>query len=152
MAINIDYKYRVKRNSEQEAQMRYLINDLKVFNSYSQILVISALLGYNSNESAEVNSPASDGVLMQFFEEDDKNIINLLAYAKDKKQSVLSAKDDENKTRMYSIFENYANAGFSKLINKLQINFDDYSKNDRLIILKRYYTLLLTLYAKKYSK
>ena len=43
MPINIDNTYRINRNIDQEEQMRYLWRDLKVFNSYGQILTISAL-------------------------------------------------------------------------------------------------------------
>ena len=46
MPINIDNTYRISRNIDQEEQMRYLMRDLKVFNSYGQILTISALIGY----------------------------------------------------------------------------------------------------------
>ena len=44
MAINIDMTYRINRNLDQDDKMRYLTRELKIFNSYSQILTISALL------------------------------------------------------------------------------------------------------------
>ena len=47
MAIYTDPKYRIKRNAEHEEQMRYIIQELKLFQSYSQILMLSAVVGYS---------------------------------------------------------------------------------------------------------
>ena len=140
MALNIDNNYRVKRSAEQEEAMRYLINDLKVFQSYSQILVISALIGYSNKTKNPIKKTASDGVLMQFFDEKNYDIMNLLAYADQQVQSILTSQGVEK----YNIFESYANGGFPILVEKLEIDLVDRTKNNRLEILRRYYTMLLT--------
>ena len=139
MAINIDARYRVKRNAAQDEQMRYLVQELKIFNSYAQIIVISAIIGYNFEKYVPFEKSA-ETILMQFFDERDKDIINLIAYAHEKDQNVLR----NDPTKMYKIFESYANGGFPVLVSKLGIDFVDKEKNDRLTILRNYYRLLLT--------
>lgn len=137
MAIYVNDKYRIKRNAEYESQMKYLRDDLKLFSDYSQMLIVSAIIGYNNKLFVPIKTPASDGVLMQFFNARNKDIMDLIAYGHEKKQSILS---EDGK---YTIFESYANGGFPVLINKLGINFDDTTKNDRVTILKAYFSLLL---------
>ena len=60
------------------------------------------------------------------------------AYAHKKSQNVLK------ETEKYKIFESYANGGFPIFVNCLEINLEQPEKNDRLSILKRYYSLLLS--------
>ena len=117
--------------------MRYLFQDLKIFQSYSQILMVSAIIGYNNRAYAEIQKAASDPVQITFFTEKDKDYMDFLAYAKTKDQSILSTSEK------YAIFESYANGGFPILIDKLGVNFDEPEKNDRLQILKEYFKLLL---------
>ena len=138
MAVYTDARYRIKRSASQEEQMRYLFQDLKVFQSYSQILMLSAIIGYNNNAYAEIERAASDPVQITFFSESDKDYMDFLAYARTKDQSILST------TSKYEIFESYANGGFPILVDKLGVNFDEPEKNDRLQILKELYKLLLT--------
>lgn len=144
MALNINSRYRIKRSGEYEKQMQYLIQDLKVFQSYAQVLVISAIVGYNHKKFVPISKPASDGVLMQFFTDYDKDLINLIAYAHTKQQRIL--REEDSSTEMYNIFESYANGGFPLLVGEgmLDIDFDNVEKNDRLAILRKYYTLLVT--------
>lgn len=137
MSTYVNDKYRIKRNSKHETQMRYLISDLKVFANYSQILVISAVIGFNNQLFVPIEAPASDAVLMQFFNSRNKDIMDLIAYGHEKKQNILS---EDSK---YTIFEAYANGGFPLLINQLEIDFAEPAKNDRLTILKKYFSLLL---------
>ncbi len=137
MSIWTDPKYRIKRSAAQEKQMQYLTQDLKIFQSYSQVVMASAIVGYINNECSFVTEPASDGILMQFFSQRDYDVMDFLAYAYKKEQAVLKT------TEKYEIFSAYANGGFPILVDKLGINFNDPEKNDRLAILKKYYSLLL---------
>lgn len=137
MPVYTDSRYRIKRSAAQEEQMKYLIQDLKVFQSYPQLLMVSAIIGYNNNAYSEITR-SSEPVQVTFFSEKDKDFMDFIAYAHTKEQGILS------KTEKYEIFENYANGGFPILVEKLGINFDEPDKNNRLEILKSYYTLLLT--------
>lgn len=137
MPVYTDSRYRIKRSAAQEEQMKYLIQDLKLFQSYPQLLMVSAIIGYNNNAYSEITR-SSEPVQVTFFSEKDKDFMDFLAYAHTKEQGILS------KTEKYAIFENYANGGFPILIEKLGVNFDEPDKNKRLDILKSYYTLLLT--------
>lgn len=137
MPVYTDSRYRIKRSAAQEEQMKYLIQDLKLFQSYPQLLMVSAIIGYNNNAYSEITR-SSEPVQVTFFSEKDKDFMDFLAYAHTKEQGILS------KTEKYAVFENYANGGFPILIEKLGVNFDDPDKNNRLDILKSYYTLLLT--------
>lgn len=145
MAINIDNTYRVNRNLDQEEQMRYLIRDLRIFNSYAQILTVSALLGYANNSYVPFSKNA-DPVQIQFFSNREHELINLLAYAKVGNQSILQEKpkDDPERNKMYQIFEFYANGGFPILCKKLGVDFADKTKNDRYTILHNYFNMLVS--------
>ncbi len=138
MAIYTDPKYRIKRNAEHEEQMRYIIQELKLFQSYSQILMLSAVVGYSNELYIPIKNTASDGVLMQFFTQRDYDIMDFIAYAHKKEQSIL------RNNEKYEIFESYANGGFPLVMDKLGIDFVDKQNNDRTEILRKYYTLLLT--------
>ena len=138
MPVYTDSRYRIKRNAAQEELMKYLFQDLKVFQSYSQILMISAIVGYNNKAFAKIEKSASDPVQITFFTDRDKDFMDFLAYAHTKDQSILSGNEK------YEIFEAYANGGFPILVEKVGINVMERHKNDRLEILKKYYLLLLT--------
>lgn len=144
MPINIDTTYRINRNLEQEEMMRYLWKDLRVFNDYHQILVISALVGYANNAYVPFVSKAEPVQIINF-EDREKEIINFLAYLREGNQSILQerAKDDPDRNKMYQAFECYANGGFPILCKKLGVDFADKSKNDRYTILHKYYMMLV---------
>ena len=145
MAINIDMTYRINRNLDQDDKMRYLTRELKIFNSYSQILTISALLGY-ANDTYVPFEKNAEPVLMTFFSNREYELMNLLAYKKVGKQSILQEKrkDDPNRNEMYNIFEYYANGGFPILCKKLGVDFVDTSKNNRITVLLNYYNMLVS--------
>lgn len=144
MPINIDTTYRINRNLDQEEKMRYLWRDLKVFNDYHQILVISALIGYANNAYVPFTNKAEPVQIINF-EDREKEIINFLAYLKEGDQSILQekSKDDPERNKMYQAFECYANGGFPILCKKLGVDFADKSKNDRYTILHKYYSMLV---------
>ena len=144
MPINIDTTYRINRNLDREEKMRYLWRDLKVFNDYHQILVISALIGYANNAYVPFTNKAEPVQIINF-EDREKEIINFLAYLKEGDQSILQekSKDDPERNKMYQAFECYANGGFPILCKKLGVDFADKSKNDRYTILHKYYSMLV---------
>lgn len=111
----IDLQYRFKRNVEHDKYMKYLISEAKVFNQYKDIMMLSALIGYENEKASEINKSASDGVLMSFFNDKDRLIIDLIAYAHTKNQNVLL---NRNK---YHIFETYYNGGFPILLRLLDV-------------------------------
>ncbi len=136
MAFDIDQRYRIKRSAEQEDQMRYLVNELKLFKSLSHLLVVSAVIGYN-NRKYRPFTKSAESVLMNSFSERSYDMMNFLAYAEKKDQSVL------RDGKQFQYFESFANGGFPILIEKLNINFIDKSKNDRNQLLLKYYSMLL---------
>ena len=137
MPFDIEITYRIKRNSEQEAAMNYLAQDLKVFKDYAHILLLSAIVGYNNDLFVPIKYPASDGVQLTFFTEQERDIIDLIAYGRKKEQSIVK------NIEKYNIFESYANGGFDLLLDKLGIDLIDKIKNDRVEILKKIYKLTL---------
>ncbi len=116
MTIYVNNKHRIKRSAKQQEMMQKLMSGNKLFESYRDILVLSAAIGYANKAYKTIEKTASDGVLMQFFSEKDWDFIDLIAYAHKKEQAVLYT--DEK----YEIFSAYANAGFEILINLLEID------------------------------
>jgi hypothetical protein len=136
MAIYTNSKYRLKRNSDQEIFMKKLV-EARIFSSYSEILTVSALIGYNNNLFTPITKAASDGVLMQFFNEEEKDLMDILAYCYFKKQSIL------REDKKYEVYESYANGGFPVLISRLGITNDE-DEVDRKKVLTQYFMLLAT--------
>ena len=118
MAVHINNKYRIKRNANQQEMMQKLMSGNKLFDSYRDILMLSAAIGYANNAFVPIVKMASDGVLMQFFSEKDWDFMDLIAYAHKKEQNVLYS--DEK----YEIFSSYANGGFPILLRLLEIEPD----------------------------
>lgn len=145
MPISIDNTYRINRNLDQDEQMRYLVRELKIFNEYSQLLTISALIGYANHAWVPFQNRA-EPVQITFFENREKDIMIFLAYLKEGNQSILRErpKDDPDRNKMYQAFEFYANGGFPILCKKLGVDFIDKNNNDRYVILHNYYNMLLS--------
>lgn len=139
MSIYTNTKVRIKRNSSQQEMMQKLTTSFKIFDSYRDILVLSAVIGYINKTYVPIEKPASDGVLMQFFTESDYDLMDLIAYAHQKEQSIL--KSDEK----YEIFSAYANGGFPILLDILEIGLEteiDESRQEG--ILRKIYVKLLS--------
>lgn len=137
MSIYVNNKMRIKRNADQHNDMKRLL-DAKIFTEFSQILVISAILGYKQNQYKPIEKAHSDGVLMQFFSTKDCDIMDFIAFAHKKHQAII--KDDEK----YDIFSSFANGGFPILLKSLEVPDGDISKDDARKAMKKYYRLLLT--------
>ncbi len=138
MSIYVNNQFRIKRNAAQQEDMQKLVA-AKIFDGYKDILMVSAIIAYNVGSYIPIDKAAGDGVLMQFFSEKDYDIIDLIAYAHKKEQSIITT--DEK----YEIFSSYANAGFPILLDKLEItNIDDISQDEARKAQIRYYKLLLT--------
>ncbi len=137
MSLYINNVLRIKRSASQESAMQMLIQS-KVFAGYKDILMISAIIGYNENRFVPIEKAASDGVLMSFFNNKDYDIFDLLAYSHKKHQSIV--KEDEK----YEIFSSYANGGFPILLEKLNLtDVTELSIDEARKAQCRYYSLLL---------
>ena len=99
----------------------------------------SAVVGVANNAYKKVDNPAQDGVLMQFFKDFDRDIMDLIAFVHEKSQKILSSGDGADKNKKYEIFESYANGGFPILLQILDTEGDD-----RNTILSKYYASLVT--------
>lgn len=138
MSIYVNNNFRIKRSASQQELMQKMIH-AKIFSQYKDILMISAIIGYINDKCIPIEKAAADGVLMQFFNEKDYNIIDLLAYSKQKEQNII--KSDEK----YEIFSSYANGGFPILVKKLGIEVsEEINSDDAKLIVRKYYTLLLS--------
>ena len=139
MAVSVDMKYRMKRSKIYENEMKELIK-AEIFSTYRDILVLSATIGYVNNQFEPVEKPASDGVLMQFFSNEDRNLMDLLAFIKTNNHIIL------HNSEKYQYFEGYANGGFPILLKLLDwVGGEEYvlsiNRKEALISL---YTQLVT--------
>lgn len=141
MAIQTDDKYRIRRNADQQELMQKLIQS-GVFAQYADVLMISAVLGYLNKQFVPISKVAQDRVQITFFSEQDKDFIDFIAFAHEKKQRILNGFDESQKYTKYTIFENYANGGFPILVDKLDINPD--VEIDLKATLLKYYLILMT--------
>ena len=139
MSIYVNNVLRIKRNALHQDAMRKLF-EANIFAGYKDILMISAVIGYNEKKYLPIEKAASDGVLMSFFNEKDYDIIDLIAYSYTKEQSII--KDDEK----YEIFSSFANGGFEILLKKLNLNDinDDISEETARKVQCLYYSMLLS--------
>ncbi len=139
MSLYINNTFRIKRSDAQQEKMKLLFN-AGVFEGYKDILMISAVIGYNKKRFIPIEKTASDGVLMSFFNEKDYNIIDLIAYSHTKQQSIIKSDDK------YDIFSAYANGGFPILLKELNLDMDveELSNEDVRKAQCKYYSLLLS--------
>lgn len=139
MSIYVNNVLRIKRSASQQEKMQQIIK-AGVFSGYKDILMASAIIGYNENRYVPIEKAASDGVLMSFFNEKDYDIIDLISYSHKKEQTII--KSDEK----YEIFSSYANGGFQLLMEKLNLNEieEEISEDDARKAQSRYYSLLLS--------
>ena len=139
MAVSVDMKYRIKRSKIYEKEMEEL-RKAKIFSSYRDILVLSATIGYANNRFKPVENPASDGVLMQFFSNEDRNLMDLLAFIKTENQGIL------HNSEKYQYFEGYANGGFPILLKLLDwVGGEEFvSSVNRKEVLMSLYTQIVT--------
>lgn len=112
MPVYVNPCYRIKRSSNSEEKMKEL-RESKIFDGYRHMM-ISALIGYINNTFIPVLKPAAYGVLMQFFNDYDYNIMDLLVFARYKDHSILMSDDK------CQVFEEYANGGFTCLLELLE--------------------------------
>lgn len=136
MSIYVNERYRIKRSAEQESLMK-LLTDSKVFSSYANILAISAVVGYLNKQYVSISKAATDGVQIINFSDEEKDLIDIIAYCHSKNQNILKSDDK------YEIFESYANGGFPILLDKLEISLDQ-TYYDQKSLLIQLYTLLAT--------
>lgn len=138
LSTYINNQFRVKRSASQQEMMLKLTH-AGIFDSYKDILMISAIVGYINNQYTPIEKVASDGVLMQFFSPIDYDIIDLIAYAHKKEQNII------NSDEKYDIFSLYANGGFPILIDRLCIDKNEDLDTEKVRkLLKKYYKLLLS--------
>jgi dnd system-associated protein 4 len=139
MSVYVNPKFRIKRNAIHQEMMQKLTSGFKIFEGYRDILVLSAVIGSVNSSYVPIKKVASDGVLMQFFNENDYDLIDLIAYSHEKDQSIL--KSDEK----YEIFSSYANGGFPILLDVLNITQDtNIDEAMREKILTKIYASLLS--------
>jgi len=112
------------------------LTDSKVFSTYANVLSMAAIIGFRNSMYIHIDRPASDGVLMQFFTEEEKDLIDLIAYAHSGSQNILK------KDQKYEVFESYANGGFPILADKLEISSDDLILDKKSLLLKMYQILI----------
>ena len=140
MAIKVFQQYRIRRNQEYAASMKKL-TDSKIFAQLKDIMMVSAIIGYNNNRFVPF-AKSAEPVLMQFFKENDYDIIDLISFAYRKEQRIL--KEEEK----YTIFESFANGGYPILLSKLGLedidNIDSFSSDQVRTIQKKYYSLLIS--------
>ena len=137
MPVYVNNTYRIRRSAAQQEDMQRL-SEANIFDGYKDILMISAIIGYNFKQYKPIEKVASDGVLMQFFTHKDYDIMDIIAYAHTKEQSII--KRDEK----YEIFSSYANGGFPILLNMLGIeDLSNISDDDAKRIKNKYYSMLL---------
>lgn len=128
-------KYRVKRSESQQKAMLFLI-DNKIFVGYADVLIISAIIGFINKSKKPIEKQASDPVQISFFGPEAKSIIKLIAFLDSGDPGIINRMDK------FQIFEEYANAGFPILLEKLELDSGSIAKGDctvnKLQVLKRY--------------
>ena len=60
MSIYVNNVYRIKRSASQQEKMQKIIR-ANIFESYKDILMISAVIGYNEKRYIPIEKAASDG-------------------------------------------------------------------------------------------
>jgi dnd system-associated protein 4 len=95
------------------------------FNTYVDLLVFAASLGYKQKRKSKIEQPASDPspIRQEVFEGNYSYLIGLLAVVDTKDPGILS-NSAESQERRVTIFEEFANGGLSILEEKLKGSTD----------------------------
>lgn len=130
--------YRVKRDiKHQDLMLKLQSRNGGIFGGYPKLLMISSIVGYVNGAFVPIEKRA-EPVQLSFFSDRDREIMDLLAYAYTKNQSIV---DKEEK---YHIFESYANGGFPIFAEKIGVDESTvFDQKTREQVLKRYYSLLV---------
>lgn len=133
MHIHIDsdealYEYRIKRLQSQAEMMQKMTKPPAdgfdaLFENYSALITVSALIGFNHDAYDERfgEKPMGEPVQVQFFQKDQRCMMDLLAIARTKDVNILKS------CLKYDIFSAYASAGFEILCKKLDAEKRDWS-------------------------
>lgn len=137
-------RYRIKRNSVYLDKWEKLLQ-LGFFEQHKDIIMICAILGFKYNSFEKIEKPHSDAVLMQFFTDDDMDLMDLMAFVYTGGQEILKSE------KKYEIFESYSNGGFKYLWKYLELPEGNtpLTENEKRRISTRYYALLKDTFAKK---
>lgn len=140
MAIKVFNQYRIRRSQDTSSAMKKLV-DAHIFSQYKDIIMISAVIGYNERRYVDIEK-FGEPILMQFFKDRDYDVIDLIVFSHKKEQEILKSEEK------YKIFEAYANGGFPILLKKLGLEnideIDSISIDEARTIQKKYYSLLIS--------
>ena len=130
--------YRIKRDiRHQNLMLKLQSRNGGIFGGYPKLLMVSSIVGFVNGAFVPIEKNA-EPVQLSFFSDRDREIMDLLAYAYTKNQSIV---DKEEK---YHIFESYANGGFPILAEKIGVDEKtEFNSKTKEKILKRYYSLLV---------
>lgn len=136
--------YRIKRLDCQAEMMQKMTkhpsdNSDALFDTYSTLLTVSALIGFNYDAYRDdfMKQPMGESVQRQFFQKDQRSMMDLLAISKTHDVNILKS------CQKYDIFSAYAAAGFDILCKKLNAEARDWSDsktvNECALILSEWY-------------
>ena len=141
MPIDIGFTGRIKRSIQYERAMSLLTKNKCFFSQYSNIITISALIGFVNDKYEEVIK-AAEPLLFENFTSYEKDIIDLLAYVKTKGDPKILSNFEK-----YTIFEGYANGGLPLLLRSFNINIDqtkEVTQTEAKELVFQYYANLVT--------
>lgn len=120
--------YRIKRLECQAEMMQKMTKKPSdgsdaLFENYSTLLSVSALIGFNNDAYCDnfLDQSMGESVQRQFFQKDQRGLMDLLAICKTRDVNILKS------CQKYDIFSAYAAAGFDILCGKLEAYKRDWS-------------------------
>lgn len=126
--------YRIKRLESQAEMMQKMTKKPSdgsdaLFENYSTLLTVSALIGFNNDVYCDdfLGRPMGEPVQRQFFQKDQRGMMDLLAICKARDVNILKS------CQKYDIFSAYAAAGFEVLCEKLEADKRDWSDSKTVI-------------------
>jgi len=137
-------EYRIKRLERQSDMMQKMTKHPldgsdALFENYSTLITVCALIGFNNDAYCEnfLEQPMGEAVQRQFFQKDQRSMMDLIAIAREKDVNVLKS------CQKYDVFSAYAAAGFDILCKKLDAETRDWtdskSVNECALILSEMY-------------
>lgn len=113
---------RIRRPEKYEPLMKRLVKDGGVFDTYKDLMVFAACIGFHEGERLSFEK-TSEPVSLKIFQKDyDQTIINSIALSEEKDLTILGLKREQEKIK---IFEEYLCKGLDSLDGYLRNQTSD---------------------------
>lgn len=108
-------KNALNKSAEFEEYFQILGNRSdSIFNTMKDVYIIALIIGFMKKYRKPFSKTAGEPIRLQYFDQNDKNIMDIIALSENYDLSILTKDREDEK---YQLIEEYANGGMEILVN-----------------------------------